>query len=144
MRMRSLTGDTLPLGKILRAGLIAIVAAVVVNLLALVIVRALLDLPADFPALQFGPIALFTAIGVALGVGVFAIISRAARQPARTFWIVAMIALLVSLVPNLLLMLNPQAAPIPGGTAPVFGVLMIFHVIAAFVSVPVLTSLFRR
>ncbi len=144
MRMRSLTSNTLPLRKILQAGLIAIVAAVAANLLALVIVRAVLDLPADFPALQFGPIALFTAIGVALGVVVFALISRVARQPVRTFWIVAMIALFVSLVPNLLLMLNPQAAPIPGGSALAFGTLMVFHVIAALVSVPVLTSLSRR
>jgi len=142
--MGSLAGNTTPISKILRAGLIAIVAAVVANLIVLVLVRAVLDLPADFPALQFGPIALFTAIGVALGVGVFAIISRVARQPVRTFWIVAMIALIVSLVPNILLMLNPAASPLPGGSALAYGVLSMFHLIAAFVSVPVLTSLARR
>jgi uncharacterized membrane protein YozB (DUF420 family) len=107
-------------------------------------VRAVTDLPSNFPPLQFGPIAIFTAIGVALGVIVFAIISRAARQPARTFRIVALIALLVSLVPNILLMINPTAAPVPGGSTPAFGMLMIFHVIAALVSVPVLMSLLRR
>jgi uncharacterized membrane protein YozB (DUF420 family) len=142
--MRSLTGNIPPLRGIVRAGLVAIVAAVVANLVALVIVRAVTDLPSNFPPLQFGPIAIFTAIGVALGVIVFAIISRAARQPARTFRIVALIALLVSLVPNILLMINPTAAPVPGGSTPAFGMLMIFHVIAALVSVPVLMSLLRR
>lgn len=144
MRMGSLTGNTPPISRILRAGLIAIVAAVVANLIVLVLVRTLLNLPADFPALQFAPIALFTAVGVALGVAVFAIISRVARQPVRTFWIVAMIALIVSLVPNILLALNPAAAPLPGGSALTYGVLSIFHLIAAFVSVPVLTTLSRR
>jgi hypothetical protein len=127
----------------LRVGLAAIVAAVVANLVALGVLRAVLDLSADFLPLQFGPIAFFTAVGVALGVVVFAIISRVARQPVRTFWIVAMVALLVSLVPNVLLMLNPAAALVPGGSTLAYGVLSVFHIIAAFVSVPVLMRLAR-
>jgi len=142
MRLNTLTRN-ISLSAILRAGVAAIVAAVVANLIALVVLRAVLDLPTDFPPLQFGPIAIFTAIGVALGVVVFAIISRVARQPVRTFWIVAMVALLVSLVPNVLLMLNPAAAPVPGGSTLAYGVLSVFHIIAAFVSVPMLTRLAR-
>lgn len=142
MRLNTMTRN-ISLGTILRVGLAAIVAAVVANLIALVVLRAVLDLPTNFPPLQFGPIALFTAIGVALGVAVFAIISRVARQPVRTFWIVAMVALLVSLIPNVLLMLNPAAASVPGGSTLAYGVLSVFHIIAAFVSVPVLTRLAR-
>ncbi len=142
MRLNTLARN-ITLGTILRAGLAAIVAAVMANLIALVLLRTVLDLPTDFPPLQFGPIALFTAIGVALGVAVFAIISRMARQPVRTFWIVALVALLVSLVPNVLLMLNPAAAPVPGGSTLAYAALSVFHVIAAFVSVVVLTGLAR-
>lgn len=142
MRLNTMTRN-ISLGTLVRTGLASIVAAVVANVLALVVLRAVLDLPTDFPPLQFGPIAIFTAIGVALGVVVFAIVSRVARQPVRTYWIVAMVALLVSLVPNVLLMLNPAAAPVPGGSALAYGVLCIFHVIAAFASVPILTRLAR-
>lgn len=138
------SGSTASLSGIIRAGLIAIVAAVAANLMALAIVRAVTDLPTEFLPLQYPPIAIFTALGVALGAVVFAIVSRVSRQPVRTFWIVAMVALLVSLIPNAMFAINPVAAPAPGGSALAYGVLMIFHVIAAFVCVPILTSVGRR
>ncbi len=41
-------------------------------------------------------------------------------------------------------MFNPTAMPFPGGSALAFGVLILFHVVAAIVAVGVLTTLTRR
>lgn len=131
------------LRKLWWAALVAIVASVVANVVTLLVLRPLLNLPVDFPPLQIPPIAIFTTVGVVLGALTLAIISRVARQPIRVFNIVAVVALLISLIPNVLSMLNPASAPLPGGTSFLYGILIVFHIVAAVVSVPLLTRLAR-
>ncbi len=130
--------------KIWWVGPLAIVAAIVANLVARGIVLALVDVPAEFPPLQSPTIVFFTTIGVGLGALVFALIGRRAKRPIRTFRIVALVALVVSILPNLSLMANPAGAPFPGATSQGFGLLIVFHVVAAVAAVATLTTLARR
>ena len=131
----------IPMSRILWVGALAIVAAVVANLLTRAVVLAVMDLPAGFDPLGVGPIAILTAAGVLGAVIVFAIVTRVARRPIRTFWIVGMVALVISCIPNVLLAIDPTAAPMPGGTTSAFLVLILFHVVAAFVAIFILTLL---
>lgn len=130
-------------GKLPVAGLASVAAAVVANLIALFIARAIFDLPAGFPPLTAGAVTFFTVIGTSLGALVFWWLSRRSATPVRTYRIVAVVALVVSIIPNLLAAINPAMFPFPGGTATAFLVLVIFHVIATVVSVGVLTRLAR-
>jgi hypothetical protein len=52
---------------------------------------------------------------------------------------VAMVVLVLSIIPNFVMMANPGMMPFPGGSALTFGVLIVFHVVAGLVSVWVLT-----
>ena len=126
-------------GGLWRAGLLSVAAAVVANIVAFFIARAVFDLPAGFPPLSVGAITFFTVIGTGLGALVYGWLSRRSAHPARTYRLVALVALIISIIPNILAALNPAMFPFPGGTATAFLVLTLFHVIAAVVSVTVLT-----
>ena len=129
--------------KLLVASLASIAAAVAANLVAFFIARAMFDLPADFPPLSVGAITFFTVLGTGLGALVFALLVRRSAAPVRTYWIIAIVALMLSILPNFLAAANPVLFPFPGGTATAFLVLTLFHVIAAVVSVVVLTRMSR-
>jgi hypothetical protein len=133
------------IGAIAKAGLVAVVLAVVANLAARGLLFALFPLPAEFPPFGLVPIAMLTAVGVSLGVLVYGVISRVSRRPARTFTVVALIALVLSILPNLALLVNPNAIPFPfpGASSAAFGVLILFHVIAAAVTIAVMTRVER-
>jgi hypothetical protein len=131
----------LSLGRVFTYGLASVAAAVIVNLLVFFVLAALLDLSRDFPSFNPGPISLFTAAGTFAGVLVLAALTRLVRNPIRTYTFVAGAALLLSMVPNLLLMRNPEAAPLPGGTPQHFAVLIIFHVAAAVTHIAVVHRL---
>lgn len=128
-------------GRVVGVGLLTVGMAVAANLLVRVLLFALLDLPDDFRSLQPGSIALFTTAGVTLGVVAFAIVARMSRRPVRTYSLVAVIAFIVSIVPNLVLAANPTAAPFPGGTTTAFLTLIVFHVVAAVIAIFSLTRL---
>lgn len=130
-------------GKLVTAGLGSVAAAVAANLVAFFIIRALIDLPPDFPPLTVGAITFFTIIGTGLGVLVFGWLARRSATPFRTYRAAAAVALVLSIIPNLLAALNPATFPFPGGTATAFVVLILFHVIAAVVSMVVLFRVAR-
>lgn len=140
----SVGADGVVMGKVWIAGLAAIAGSIVANLIALPMVRLLFsDVSPDFPPFQPGAIAFFTFIQVGLGVLVFWLLARFTRRPIRVFTIVALVALVLSCVPNVMLALNPAAAPFPGGSATGFLALIIFHFIAGAVAVIALTRLSR-
>jgi len=129
---------------LLTAALASVAAAIAVNLVALLLVRAVVDLPAGFPPLTAGSVAIFTLIGTGLGALVYAWLRRRAAAPGRTYVRVAVVALIISIIPNFLAMANPAMFPFPGGNATAFLVLTVFHVLAAIVSVAVLLRLAGR
>lgn len=95
----------------------------------------------DFPPLALGTTVLFTVVGVLGAVVVFALVARFSRRPIRLFRRVALVALLVTLVPDVLLLVAPS---IPGTTLSGVLTLMTEHVAAWAVSVSVLTTLTRE
>lgn len=131
-------------GRIWWVGLLAVVVAVVANLIVRAIVFAIWDLPAEFPPLQVGAIAFLTAVGLIAATAVFAVVARVASRPIRTYRIIGVVAFIVSILPNLGLAANPSAAPFPGGSSLTFLVLVIFHVVAAAIAIGLLTTLTRE
>ncbi len=128
-------------GRIWWVGLLAIGASVVANLLVRTMLYALFELPAEFPPLQAGAIALLTVLYTFVGVVVFAIVARFARRPITAFRLIATVALILSLVPNLFLARNPDAGPFPGGEAQAFMALLVFHLVTFISVVGMLTTL---
>lgn len=104
-----------------RTALVA-VAAVVVNVLVRAIAIALFDIPDDFEHLALRAVIVSTLVGVLAAAVVYALIRN-----DRTFVIVAVIALVVSL-----------AAPLSvsdEGDAAAVGTLMLMHVLTAAIVV---------
>lgn len=119
--------------QILVNGLIAIVAAVAGNLIARLVLGAVATIPGDFPPMQAGPIAFFTALYGAGAIVVFWLINRLASNPARVWSIVVIVGFVITALPDLVFAANPAAAPFPGGTAQLFMLLLVFHVVAGVI-----------
>lgn len=115
----------------------------VANVLVSVVLATALGISPAFMPIQPISVAIFTFIGVLGAVVAFAIVARVSRRPARTFVWVAAIALVLSLIPNVGLALNPAGAPFVGITPTAMAALSVLHVIAAAVSVGLLLRLMR-
>jgi hypothetical protein len=140
------TTDTLAratASNIMLAGAVSMAAAVAANLVVRAFLFVLLDLPGDFPPLQALSVIIFTLIGTGLGVLAYALVIKYSKNPTRTYLLIAAVALILSILPNFGLMANPEAAPFPGGSALAFGVLIIFHIVAALVFIPLILKLSR-
>ena len=100
---------------------------------------ALLILPAPY-ALGLAMIAIPIVLTVVLCTGavlVFALVGRFAKNPIRTYLIIASVFLAVSFIPDLLAV----SAPIPGAGWPYSVTLMIMHVVAGLITVYMLIQL---
>jgi hypothetical protein len=126
--------------RIAAATALAAVAATVANLVLRAVAVAALDIPQPgFEPLNVRPVILSTVGGVIAAGVVFAVVSRLARNPARTFAIVAAVALVLSLYAPLSLDLADPPEN-PGTDAGSVGTLMLMHVVAAAIAVPMLIS----
>ena len=140
--MQSVTPDCTKNGRIdLRlwwVGLLAIIASVAANVLVRLLAVATLDISPNFePLISYGTVISLTAFGVLGAVIVFALLARFARRPILMFKRIAAVALVLSLVPDVLLLV----ASVPGATAVSVGVLIVMHVVAWTISVGTLTTL---
>lgn len=112
----------------------SIVAALVVRWAAV----ASFDIPAEFPPLAGpGPTIFFTAVGALGAIAVFGAVRRRADRPERLFRRIAAVVLLLSFVPDVLLL--SDGAAVPGATPASVGTLMVMHVAVAAVMVWFLT-----
>jgi hypothetical protein len=131
----------MPQNKFKRTGIISlwlvslftIIAATIANLIVRTIAFALLPLSTAFPPLAWQSVILFTSVGVALASGVYALVRRFSRKAVRVYTLIAAVALLVSLIPNFLILRDPAALG-PGTTIPEVLVMMVCHGVAAIVS----------
>ncbi len=122
-------------------GPLIIVVAVLANLLVRAISLALFEVAPEFEPFQIPRMAFLTAVGVGLAVVVFAVVARRAQRPLRTFRIIAIIALLLSFIPDIGLLVTDF---VPGTTAPAVATLMVMHVVSAAIAVFMLESLATR
>jgi len=133
------TDQAVDLGRVWWVGLAAVALATLVNGLVRTLALALMEVDPGFLPLQSPAFLPFTIIGGGLGVLVFALLARRARRPFTTFQIVAAVALVVSLLPDLGLL-----GSMPGANAATVGTLMLMHVLTAGIVVGMLSALTRK
>jgi hypothetical protein len=90
-----------------KRGLIAVAIAVAVNVALGLLIGAVLPFAGRLPMFSPIQIALFTALFGLIGVGVFALVNRFANRPIPVFRWVAVGALVLSFMPNIMLISNP-------------------------------------
>ena len=117
---------------------IAVVVAVVANVVVRALGIALFDIPDEFEHLALRAVIVSTLIGVVAAGLVYAVIARFAARPDRTFTIVAVVALLLSLLAPLMVGLE-DPPEYPGTDAGSVGTMMAMHVVAATIAIAALT-----
>lgn len=120
-----------------KAALLAVTTATIANVLLARLSAIVLGLPADFLPLQPGPTGFFTVIGVTGAALALALISRLTSSPRRVFRNVALVVLLLSVIPDLLLL---RTSPFAGTTPAGIWTLILLHVVACGVSLVVLNG----
>lgn len=125
----------LPFTRVLLAGVIAIGASVAANL----IVRwlGLLLLPVDptfMPLNSWQPTILFTTVFLILATIVYLIINAFAANPPRVFTIVATVALVLSLIPDAMFLINSSAMPMGTPTPGAVIILVVQHITAYLIT----------
>jgi len=120
--------------ELVKRGGIAVVLSVVANL---VVLQAVLipELVQQFEPLNVAPVALFSALGAVGATVAYAVVDRFSETPDRTFVVVAAVVLLLSFVPDVLLLQAEPAATVPAVVA-----LIVMHVVVAVASVASLTG----
>jgi len=126
----SIVSKHLSTPQILKAGGAAILATVIVNVLTRLVLGVVLPLDASFFPFTFGPIIIFSALFTLVGVGVLALVNRFASDTLKVYNIVALVAMLVSCIPNVMAAVNPATAPM-GGVGSDYLILIVFHVTGA-------------
>jgi hypothetical protein len=117
------------------AGPLTVVAAVLLVFATRAVAVPLLGLDPNFPPLTYAGLAFFTVVGVGAGVLVFVGVAMLSSTPIRTYRRIALVALALSMIPDLWLPGN-----VPGATWPVAIVLMVTHVAAWAPTVFILTN----
>jgi hypothetical protein len=120
---------------LLWAGPLTVVAAVLLVFATRAVAVPLLGLDPSFPPLTYAGLAFFTVVGVGLGVVVFAVVAMTSATPIRTYRRIALVALALSMIPDLWLPGN-----VAGATWPIAIVLMVTHVAAWAPTVFILTN----
>jgi Family of unknown function (DUF6069) len=119
---------------------VAALAATAANLLLRALAVAAFDIPQPgFEPIQVRPVIISTVGAVIVAGLVYALVERVARDPDRTFRVVAGVALLASLYPPLALGLADPPEN-PGTDAASVGALMAMHVVTAVIVVVALTG----
>ncbi|WP_222919841.1 DUF6069 family protein [Natrinema sp. SYSU A 869] len=90
-------------------------------------------------ALNYGPVSLFTTLGVVGAAVTYGILTRVTDNPDRLFAAVAAVVLLVSLVPDFTVIPSEPGGSLVSGT-----ILGAMHVITAVICVGVLTDRWNR
>jgi hypothetical protein len=112
--------------------LVAVLVAVAVNA-AVAAAAVAVGASADYGPLTFPAYTLFTVIGIAAGWVGWSLIRRHARSPRRALTILVPVIALVSLVPDVLLLVFRF---IPDTTVPAVVALMLMHVVVIVVAIP--------
>lgn len=121
----------LPISRVLMAGGVAIVGSVIANLIVYTVGRMIVQPNADFQPLASPlPTIIFTTMFLIIATAVYAAINAFTGNPVRVWVIVAWIALIVGLVPDFMLLINPAALPMGEATPGAVLVLIVMHFVA--------------
>jgi uncharacterized membrane protein len=131
--------DRVVLRRLWWAGPLAIVTSAAANEIVRRLAVAVLAPSPQFVPLTPPAVLFWTVVGIAGATVVFAVVVRYAVRPVRTFVRIALVALVLSWVPDLWLL----AARLPGTTVAGVGVLMFMHVVAAAIGGGLLIRLTR-
>lgn len=107
-------------------------AAVILNALVAMIAIAA-GAPSDYGPLTFPAFTLFTVLGVLVGWAGWALVQRWVRNPRRALSILVPVVLVVSFVPDLLLL---AFRFIPGAAPAAAVALVVMHLVVVGVAVP--------
>jgi hypothetical protein len=116
-------------GRAVIAGVVAVVGNA-----ALVAVSRLLGIAPGFEPIAYPPVVFLTLLATVAAAAVFGLVVKLTGQPRRSFRRLAAVVLLLSFVPDVLLLQADPAATVAGVV-----VLMFMHIVAAVVIVTVLT-----
>jgi hypothetical protein len=120
----------------LMAGGIAIVLTIVVNLIVRWIGMLILPIdPTFLPLATWQPTVIFTTMFLVLATIVFLIINAFTSNPPRVFNIVALVALIVSLIPDFMLLINPSAMAMGTPTLGAVIILIVMHIVGYAIAV---------
>lgn len=130
--------EELTIGQWITIGLITAIAVVAAVLLAQAVALAIWpDLALFKPLESFARSALFTLIPALGATGVFAWLAARKEDPVKAFRRVALVVLLLSLIPDYVL-------PVAHRTLLASSVAAFLHVVAAVVTVLMITAGYRR
>jgi hypothetical protein len=115
---------------------IALIIAVPLDLAIEAFARRAFSVSPDFPPFQ-GSVAPYTAGGVVLAGVAFAIVQRFIRDAARAYVRLAIVALVLSWIPDVALLFINE----PGATVPAVASLMFMHAVTAAIVVTLLVRI---
>ncbi len=128
------------LRRLLWVGPLTVVAAVAGVLIVRVIGVGIVHPSPAFPHLAWLPPLFFTAFLVIGAVLVFALVARFSKRPYRTYFVISVVVLLLSFVPDAA---EPIYALVPRANWPNAVLLMVLHVVAWGITVGLLFRLTR-
>lgn len=139
MTTRSISKSAVELRKLIWVGPLAIVSAVLLNLVIRTLAVAFFGVPDGFMYLQAPFIIGSTVVFLVLALVAFILVGRFARRPVGFYRILALVALVVSF-------LNPVMAltglfPAPGMNMHIFWTMIVMHTLTALLTVGLLTRL---
>lgn len=120
-----------------KIGLIASVVSAIANLLLMLVTKPFLAVPDSFGPLAVPPIILWSVIGAFGAIGVYALVRKFSSDPHKVFLIIAMVVLVLSFVPDVLL-INVTQGVFGGAGWGAIIVLIIMHVISFAIVVAML------
>ena len=122
--------------RIVLATAIALVIAVPVDLAIEAFARQVFAVSPEFEPFQ-GTVAPYTAGGVVVAGVAFAVMRRFVRDVSRAYVRLAIVALVLSWIPDVALLLINE----PGATVPAVASLMVMHAVAASIVVTLLVRI---
>lgn len=115
-------------------GLLTLLAAIFINAGIALAAHALFTVAPTFVPLQVASVIPATAVAVTGALFVLALISQRSHHPVHLFRRLALLVLLVSIIPDLLL---PVVGLYPGTTLPEVGMVMLMHLATAVLCISV-------
>ena len=121
----------LPLSRVIMAGIVAIVGSVLANLVVYWVGRMVAQPLPDFQPLASPlPTILFTTGFLVIATIVYAVINAFTSNPVRVFTIVAIVALIVGLIPDIMMIVDPASSIMGTPTLSAVLVLIVMHFVA--------------